>query len=465
MVGLTALVLAGVCLLNVAAERLEARFGWAVDMTEMEVTSFDEGTIEVLESLEEAVTVYTVFQNTTSSTLRARLEQVLARYQAQNDNIRVENVDPLKEPGRIASYADGESLDEGSLIVVNEDQTRFKVLPRDDYYYGYSMRQQDQSYTVFDAENVITSAIYAVTRRDIPKVYFLTEHGELDVERYGTWITAMLNENGFQTEILHGFSEDSPLMPGDILAIVDPQLDITDQERSRLYGWMNEGGRLLVNIGYTVDLDRMPNLVKLLDAFHLGFGEGYVEESAREIDRWKDDVYALVPVLDEEHAITAELNAQGFSVYMPYSRPILPVTFPEFGYVYTSLLTTSSQASVVQGGVRGHPGKQTIALAMQKDDYAQTEKTVRAVLLGGYNLLADTNMMYSTYNPLFLSSVFQWLANQKTGVSVRMRYVQDQALTIPNARVAWMLSGAVVVVLPAAVFAAGIIVWLRRRRR
>ena len=120
--------------------------------------------------------------------------------------------------------------------------------------------------------------------------------------------------------------------------------------------------------------------------------------------------------------------------------------------------------AVVNGEEKSTPGTQTVALAAIKRDYNDSTKDMRIVLLDSPYLLADTYLLGYSYNLTFALNAFDWLVNSSNTVSITSKYVADSALRIPDATTAWVLAAIVVVVIPLIVLAAGIVVWIKRRR-
>ena len=139
--------------------------------------------------------------------------------------------------------------------------------------------------------------------------------------------------------------------------------------------------------------------------------------------------------------------------------------FPESGNVYDTILFSSNQAVVVNGDETSAPGSFPIAMTMLRQDSEDPSRDVRILLMGGYNVLANTVAMSYSYNPNFLLNAFQWLVNVETTVSIAPRIEDEGILAIPDAATAWSLAAVVVIAIPLAVAIAGIVVWVKRRRK
>lgn len=461
---LTIAVFATVILLNVAIGRLEQTHAWAVNVNGLNATEFDQATLDVLKLVDQDVNIYTVYQTSAESALRVQVDAVLEKYHALNRHIHIANIDPVTEPGRMAQLAGEAALEEGAVIVTNADESRVKIYNRDDYFgtatYG------NYHFTYLYLERYVTTALVYVTSAITPHVFFLTGHGEVPLSSC-TMLKQALETRNYEATSLDLSAQKESMMQNDAVVIVDPARDLTNDEAIILRAWLEAGGRLLVSLSYQVDTAGLPNLVKLLDYYQLAFGDGVVYENENETERyWNASTLNLVPILDAEHEITARLIEIGSTnLVVPQARPIQPVLLPESGTVYTRLLTTSNRAVVVNGTERSAPGTQTLALAMlDADQNMDQEKDVRIVLMDSAYMLADSNLLYYTYNLNFTLTVIDWLINSDSTVDVSSKVMTNSTLSIPNSSIAVRMGIAAIGAVPLCVAAVGVIVWRRRRR-
>lgn len=459
---LTIVVIIVVILLNVALGAIETNWALTVDVTAINATDFDDATYEILKRVEDEIHVYTVYQTSTSSAARIQVDSVLEKYHALNNRIVLGNIDPVKEPTRVTKYAGNTNLSEGSVIVTNADETRVKLINRSEYSYTQSF--SSTTYSIFDLESKMSSALVYVTSTDTPMVYFLTGHGEMDRESYFTILTRQLQLRNYDVTSLNLLNDGVTLKNGDTVVITNPSHDLDDSEYETLLTWLNEGGRLLVTLDFSVDTTVLPNLTRLLDYYQLSFGDGLITENESSTDNYVSyGTLYLRPNVDADHKITSSL-AETRQLMIPQVRPINDVAIPESGVVYTKLLTSSNKATVVNGEDQSAPGTQTIAMSAARDNYDDETKNVRIVLLGSSYLLADTQLLYSTDNLYFTINAFDWLVNSNSTVSISSKYVANSVLSIPDATTAWVLAAVVVVAIPLIVLIIGIVVWVKRRR-
>ncbi len=462
---LTAVVIAVVILLNVAISAIESNWALTIDVTALKATDFSDQTFEVVGKIDEPVKVYTLYQDSTSHMLRIQTEAVLEKYHALNGSISVSNIDPMKNPALVQKYAGDMNLNEGSLVVTNADESRVKVIDRTEFYYQYTNPYNNQPYTLFALEPEMTAALLHVTSEETPRIFFLEGHDELAADTYCTLLMSELEHQNFEVSMLNLTDDtDVTLRAGDTLAIINPVRDLTDDEYAVLKSWLNDGGRMLFVLDYATDASVLRNFTALLDYYQLSFGEGIIAESAASTDNWTSSNYNLVPNLNTENEITTSLIADGYSrLILPQVRPVNAVTMPESEVLYDNLLTTSKSAVVESKDGNSLPGTQIIAQSMLKANAADSKKDVRIVLMGSFYSLADTNLIYSSYNMNYSLNVFNWLSNQQNVVEIGAKNIATNTLAIPDAGTAYTLGAIVVVAIPLIVLAAGIMVWLKRR--
>ena len=462
---LTAVVIIVAILLNVAISAIETNWALTIDVTAMGATEFDEQTEKVVAEVAEPVKAYTLYKDATSNSLRVQVEEVLNKYRAMNNNITVENVDPVKNPTFLSQYTDNTNLTEGSIILVNEDESRVKIIDRADYYYYYTSQYTGQTLTVFDLESKMTAGLLYVTSDETPRVFYLAGHNELDASLYCTVLTQQLQNVNYDVATLNlTENKDVTLEPGDTVVVLSPQRDLSDAEFAILQKWLAEGGRMLFVLDVEIDESVLVNFTKLLDYYQMSFGDGVIMEDSAATSNWNSDYYTLVPNMDAEHAATAELATNGAYLMLPNVRPINPVDMPESGLQFTNILTSSANAVVVNGDETSLPGTQILAQTMLKTN-DDPNKEIRIALLGSIYALADTSLLNYSYNMSFTTSVFNWLVNrEESTVSVSAKLMANNTLAIPDSATAWTLGAVIVIAIPLLVTVAGIVVWMKRRR-
>ena len=192
---LLALVLSAL-LVCAAVSALQRRYSLQIDLTPTAITRLSEQTLTVLAATREPVRMHLVFQAATASDLRGTLEAIAGQYAAKGRALTVDTIDPVTEPNRLAAFRTGDgAIAEGSVVVTNADESRFKVVHAREMYVYTRTRSGGYALTGVDAEQKLTSAVAYVTSEDMPRVRFLTGHGELSAGDCETLATKLSAEN------------------------------------------------------------------------------------------------------------------------------------------------------------------------------------------------------------------------------------------------------------------------------
>ena len=456
------LVIAMAVVANLAVQALPAAVT-QLDMTDEKLYTLSQGTRQTLAGLDRDVDIYWLVEPGMENTT---MEQVLLRY-AQFDRVTVTSVDPVRYPGFAAEYTD-ESVTENSLIVACGERSMYipyeSVWTYSDYdMYSYYLTYYGSEYLdVFAGEGKITGAIGYVTSGELPTVYYLTGHGETGVS--DDVLDAMALEN-VQTESLNLLTADAVPEDCAALALFGPVNDLTEREAEILSAYMEGGGQLLVTTAYTAA--DMPNLTALLERFGLELLSGCVMEDDSRYYRY-GYIDLILPQIGA-HPITAPLREGAYSVLMPDSQGmVLAGTIPE-GVTVTPLLESSMTSYLKQNleGLSGYDraeGDRTgsFVLAAASED---GPSGARLVVFGSTRFMeADFSDMVSGAGlDLFLNGV-NWLCRQETGISIHPKLLTGDYLTFDEGT-AGVLKVGLTAVIPALFLAAGLVIYVRRRRR
>ena len=115
---ITIAVLVGIVIINLIA----GQFPMEIDMTEKKLFSLTDQTLKVLENLEEDITVYGLYKVGEEA---EDIVAVLRRYENASENIRLEFIDPDKNPTFVQKYdPEGKGVSPSSLIVKGSQDFR-----------------------------------------------------------------------------------------------------------------------------------------------------------------------------------------------------------------------------------------------------------------------------------------------------------------------------------------------------
>ncbi len=461
------------------------------DWTSSRVYSLSEKSERILADLQEEVRVV-VFM-TPASTLYEQVRELLDRYAAASPKLEVEFIDPDREPLKTRQLVQQFGVEAANTVVFSYGERSKYVTSEQMAEYDYSGLQfgSEPSLKSFKGEEQFTAAILSLVAPRVPKVYFVTGHGEASLEATAaagaggaslrSLAEALRRENMSvaETSLLGGqVPEDA-----DALAIVGPTRRFTEAEVALLGSWLDRGGRLLV----CLDPDLQPGaagsgLEPLLARHGLELvNDLVVDPSRRVVGLDSSAVY-----LDQfaTHPVTRGLEGGGVAVLFPVARSV--GTTAVEGLEVSRLVETTADGwgeRDVEGLRRGTaengdgdlPGPVAVAVAVERgaaaaggeggDDGGAADTgngpAMRLVVLGDSDFMAD-DFIASLGNQALAVNAIAWLAAREEALGIQPRSVErvNLYLSFQQLLVIFLLT---VVALPGAAIVAGVVVWLRRR--
>ncbi|MBQ7849743.1 MAG: GldG family protein [Clostridia bacterium] len=429
-----------------------------LDLTEQSLYSLSEQTERIAASLDKDVTMYLICNEGSEDTTILRL---LERYEGLSDHIRVETMDPTIHP----TFLDQYELDISTLYansVLLDCGGRYRLVGYDEIYVTeYSMDYYSYSYnstTSFDGENALTNALHYVSSDSLPKAYILTGHGEAELDES---ITAMLAQDNFDSESISLLSMDAA--PEDAAAIIihQPTSDLSEDEADLLIAYLENGGSVTLFTSY-MDVQKMPQLLRMTSAMGLTAGEGIVIEGDRQMRLNRYPHYLLPEIGD--HEITEALSAAGYYILTPLAQPILETE--DSTADITWLLTTSDDAYAKLAGLN-------LTTTEKEEGDAEGPFYVGAVAEDAGKLLWITGDSFldsyvdsavsGANSNLFLNAL-NWMGGQEESISIRAKSLDATGLTVTQSDSS-LWSVIMIGVIPLALVAVGVIIMMRRKRR
>ncbi|HYE93108.1 MAG TPA: GldG family protein [Terriglobales bacterium] len=419
-------------------EALSARHNARLDLTENRRNSLSPQTIQLLKALKTEVNAVGFFRSDQPGKRVAEdLFKQYARHAGNKFTWKV--VDPDREPALARRYAI-----ESYGTVVLETKTK--------------------SEKVTDAEEEkLTNGLVKVTREGRRTVYVLQGHGEHEVnnsERAGfTEAKGALERSNYEVKPLVLAREGK--VPDDAAVIIapGPRTDLFPPEFDALDGFVGKGGKLLV----MVNPFQAEGLKKWLVKHGFELGDNLIVEP-NPIGRLFG-IGPEVPIVQqyESHPITRDMG--GVTTLFPLTRSVAAVKAPPQGLTVRPLAQTSPQSwgatnrdALQRGEAQPDPqdprGPLPVAAVSTKDKS-------RIVVYGTSNLASNQFINLQGNRDFFLNTV-SWLAEEEDQISIRPKDTKQSPvfLSAQQGQAVFLLP---VVVMPALVLVAGIVVVVRRR--
>lgn len=456
----TVILVAVIVVINLIVGEIPEKYT-QIDVSSQKLYTISDETVKFLKELQQDVTIYHIVQNGNEDEI---LEKMLTRYEETSDHITVEKKDPVLYPNFISQYTQ-EQVSDNSLVVVNGEKS--KVISYNTLYEtNYDYYTGSSSTTGFDGEGQIDSAISYVTSEDIPVVYTLQGHGELEIN---SSLTESLERANYQVENLNLLTEENVPENTGCLIISSPQTDISEEEAEKIISYLEKGGKAMIFTDYTNV--EMPNLKKVLENYGITIKDGVVlEEDTKHYIMQVP--YYLVPDI-ESTELTEELVSDNRYILMPISQGLQMLDSYRDTLTIEPILTTSEDAYIktdvenmntFQKEDGDESGEFYLGVAVR--ERVDEENETQLVCYGSSSLLDETtNQKVSGGNTELVLDTLGWMCENETPViQVASKNLSVSSLTIPEYDAGYW-AAITCGIIPAAFLLAGTVIWFRRRKQ
>ena len=466
----TAIVLAIVVAVNMLCGALPS--SWIqVDITAEKLYSVSEQTMEILDALDQDVTVYWIVSVGNEDQY---VKNLLERAEELSDHIKVVRKDTDVNPTFAAQYTDGDVYP-NSLVVECGNRFRYLNYQGDVYTQDYADYYTTGTYTdYFNGEGALVSAIDYVINADLPKLYVLTGHGETALTT--AFATAVKNKN-LQAEDLSLLSVDKVPEDADGILINTPTSDISAAELQMLRDYAATGGSLMV-LTDVRDTDAAPltNLEALMADYGLSAVPGMVLEanSSYYFSMYQQAIpYALLPEI-VSHPVTDPLIKGNYRVLLNGAHGIQISEELPSGVTATELLSTSQTAFSKLAGLNLTTYNKEVddlngpfGLAVLSTLRADNGNESNVIWVGSPTLVyEDVNESVSGANQdLFLNMLSYLCEPEAENYTIHAKPITDTKYLTMESSTAALLAICVVAVIPLAFLAVGVVIWFRRKRK
>lgn len=482
-VGLTVIVIAVVIVFNLVIGQIPEAYR-NLDVSSTKIYEISDTTRELLDSLDDQVDmkVLAVREETDD-----RITTFLSRYASLSENISLEWIDPVLHPSALTEY----DTTENNIVVSCDATGKTTTISFDDilvpdmysyYYYG------SLTYTSFDGDGQLTSAVNYVTSDAEQTIYQTSGHGEATLS---TTVTDLMEKNNYSLSELNLLMTTSIPDDCDLLLMYAPTTDLSEDEAAMLRTYLGEGGKVMILLGDTNAAD-LPNLEGILEEYGMQAADGYIADPQR---CYQGNYYYIFPELslsgDMADGISSEMvlltNTHGMNLIDPQRDTISTTGFmssSESSYAVTE--TSQEQGTFTLGAVAeetisessdeetdsedtesesadAEETEETDSSDTSSDEEEAESKTARLTVISAGSLIDSqiTDSFSQLENTqVFMNAVtanFEGVQN----LSIEAKSLEIEYNTVQHAGSFSLL---VIFGIPAVVLIAGFVVWFRRRK-
>lgn len=497
-----AVVIAVAIILNVATSLLENRGYLKFDLTPAKSNTLSADNKAFLKSVEREVNITVLCtENEYITTLGEYLQYyhnivaeedyysqtvtLLKQYAEANKKIKVNFIDysgaqakPIIDKYPSAFIGDiYVEVDNGSAEKATKLISYDKIYPVSDES-GYAQMGYGSYYVDGnDLETALSSAINMLANGEDEILGIINAHTSSDaVAQFKQYLATQLEYNGFSTTEIEGTVLKE--IPDDIsvLAIVAPNGDFLESEIELINKWLDNDGKKGRSLIFCPGdpIDDYTRLKEFLEEWGVSYGSGYLYQTdSSEFYSDPRIVYSYV----NDNDVAAKINDKNDGVVITsYNLPI-NIAFETFGTRKTNIVTSTSDTATVcpvDAAEDWKPGK-----AAKKKSYPTvvvTSDTVtvddkllssHVVAFSAFNVIADVgsasfiNLDISINTARYVSGMEN--SAQKLFVTRKLES-ESFAGEVSEAGGA-AITVIFLIVLPLALIALGVVVWVRRRRR
>jgi len=464
----TIIFIVAIVLVNVLLGYMTDRFVWEFDMTRERLFEISEETKEVIDDMEQDVTITvladeTVFRD--SEEILSNIYEILQRYEALGGGkISVRYVNPNMNPRIFDEY--NELGDLGSnYLIVESDLRKTYMAPTS----LYNMQVDDSSGITYfiglRAEQKLTSALLFVTQDSVNTACWVRGHGEdysMDA------LDGILTKMNFDTQVIILAQEEIP-EECTLLIISSPDTDYSMEEIEKIDAFLQNGGNAIVSLTAETST-ALSNLNLYFEEWGIRYRPEFILDYHQSISNMPFYVVPNIAVLDN---VTENLNTRNYFAMIPACMPI-DLTGTAADYHNVKALMTSSAYSFTKDLT-----EITYGYDQAEDDptgpfnmcviseYVTSDKNLNYtrsdVLFCSAGLIYDSVLEASNFlNGQFIEVLLDYMTEYSDGIVIPDKDFESTVLSILTWQsnvVLWV----VVIGLPLVILAVGAVIWTKRR--
>jgi ABC-type uncharacterized transport system involved in gliding motility auxiliary subunit len=390
----------------------------------------------------------------------AGTRQLLNRYSQQNAKIKVEFIDPDKQPQLAQQYQvsqygaarnpmTGEQKTFGTIILDAGEGKVERIEKQDDV-----------------SEEDVTNALIKLVKGEKKTIYFVSGHGEKVLEstdREGYQVAnGVLGKDGYVVKSLNLAQDLKVPADASVLVMAGPKTEPFPQEADVLDAYLNAGGSVLLML----DPPPAASMKSFTDKWSITVGNNRVIDASGMGQLLGKGPDSPLVARYGNHKIVEKFNVMTF---FPVARSIQPMKTPVPGLTVEPLIESSEQSwgeSDLSSNKVGFDEKTDmrgpipIGVVVSKD--APEGKKTRLIVIGDSDFAMNANFGNQGNGNLFVNTV-KWLARDENFISIKTKSPSDRPLTLTESG-GRTIAIIVMILFPGAVLLAGIFVWAKRRK-
>lgn len=422
---------------------LSQQYHVMADWTATGRNTLNVATTRLLAKMEQQVNITAFARESKLLTTRQAIHDFIARYQQHKPDIKLTFINPDTSPDITRQM--GISLDGELVVEYNGRQEHVKTLK----------------------EEVLTNTLQRLMRSSEKKIVFIAGHGERNptgrANHDYALFTRHLADKGLKTSMI--VLNEVPFIPQDtaVLVIAGPQTDFLPGEVKLLQQYLDKGGNLL----WLHDPGRLYGLGPLATQLGIQFVKGIVVDPSTQLLGISDPSFALINRYND-HPIGRDF---GFMSIYPQASAIeyQAKANDEYSPFLQTVQRSWSETGKLQGTIAydantEKPGPLTIGLAIShKATEENNNHEQRIVVIGDGDFISNA-YLGNQGNQDMGYNILNWLSHDDQFISIPVNVAPDKELNLGEMQGAF-IGLFFLLVLPLMLLAAGISIWIKRRKQ
>jgi len=452
-----------VLMLNYLSYRHYDRTDWSAK----QFYSLSSKTTGLLDTLEKPVEVTVFFQP--GNVLYEDIHNLLREYQFHTSQLNIQWVDPDRDIAQTEELAVKYQVSEPNVVVFSYDGRN--MYKRADEIARIDASRGEPKIVAFKGEQAFSSAIQEVVQKTVPVVYFLTGHGERDIENFDTrtgfsGLSQLVERDNVEVRKLELSLEKQ--IPADCAALIiaGASQKMSKVEADLINVWLRRSGRLLV----LADSRKESGLEPLLREWGVLLRNDIVLDPARTLTGREVFVSAYTT-----HPVTKKLSTTAAIFHLPRSVEPDVAQSASADRPNVTPLALSSETSWSENQPEQSPaqydegtdirGPRHLAVAVEKGATAgrldMHIRPTRMIVFGDSGFVSNGGLTGGDTS-LFMSSL-NWLLDREQLMAIAPKAVEDTRLKLTRDDIRTLFWSAVLGIPLLAAFP-GVVLWIRRRK-
>lgn len=488
---LTLVFVAVLVVFNVVVGLVSDRFNTSADLSDAGIYTIDEKTEDFISGLDTDITITVLNSETEFESIAGmdkvykQVNEILKNMQKANPRITIDYLVLDQSPNFSAKFT-GETLDDNYIVIECPETGRYRIIDNNTYitvndyeayynaymaymYYGAAFDQYD--YVVSNIEQEAVSAMMYVSNTDPVRVAFTEGYGELD----SSGLSALLDRNGYDVETINLTQVDEIDPDIDFVVMFAPLMDVDVAHIEKLDKYLDNGGAFGKNVIYFASAQQpeTPNIEGFLSDWGMSVGYSVIGQT--------DSNYLMSAamgrfahyqnILDTNYAGSTYGN--GLYTYGADLRPVLQIweDGTRGGVEQEILMQSYDNAFLYPLDTEGEFDLSSAETAAYNNAvvayrvHSSTQEVSRLAVFGS-DMLAYSGFMEfaNSNNGAFLVNMFNYICGREEGITITPKSFAASGFDM-TAQQANILAVVLCIVIPVAVIALGIVIWVRRRHR